>query len=213
MQSKDYNFTTLLYPLILVLQVFGDIMRENKDGNDINSLNSSESSSQSFLELLQNRLSDYIMKLFRHSKKEVGIIVDGPNLLRKVNGKRISLKEIRKKAEKFGRVSIAVALLSPDAPSSLIKALSNSGFEPRVVPVGDIHVAMAVEVMRLLKEEAIDVIIIGSRDSRCLPILQKIKSEGAIAVIMGFEPGFSVSLKNAADEIIELKPKEMKNLE
>jgi len=213
LQSKDYNFTTLLYPLILVLQVFGDIMRENKDGNDINSLNSSESSSQSFLELLQNRLSDYIMKLFRHSKKEVGIIVDGPNLLRKVNGKRISLKEIRKKAEKFGRVSIAVALLSPDAPSSLIKALSNSGFEPRVVPVGDIHVAMAVEVMRLLKEEAIDVIIIGSRDSRCLPILQKIKSEGAIAVIMGFEPGFSVSLKNAADEIIELKPKEMKNLE
>ncbi len=195
------------------MQVFGDIMRENKDGNDINSLNSSESSSQSFLELLQNRLSDYIMKLFRHSKKEVGIIVDGPNLLRKVNGKRISLKEIRKKAEKFGRVSIAVALLSPDAPSSLIKALSNSGFEPRVVPVGDIHVAMAVEVMRLLKEEAIDVIIIGSRDSRCLPILQKIKSEGAIAVIMGFEPGFSVSLKNAADEIIELKPKEMKNLE
>ncbi|MHA1616523.1 MAG: NYN domain-containing protein [Candidatus Njordarchaeales archaeon] len=172
-----------------------------------------EVSSHSFLDIIQRRLSGYMKKLFRHSKKEVGIIIDGPNLLRKINGKRVSLKEIRRQAEKLGRISVAVAFLSPDAPASLIKALSNSGFEPRVVPIGDIHVAMAVETMRLLKEEAIDVIIIGSRDSRCLPILQKIKSEGAIAAVMGFEPGFSVSLKNAADEIIELKLKEVKNLD
>ena len=58
----------------------------------------------------------------------------------------------------------------------------------------------------MVKERDIDVIIVGSRDTRCLPILQKIKNEGAIAVAMGFEPGFAIALKNVADEIILLNP-------
>jgi len=169
---------------------------------------------RSLLSLLPSKISQYFKRIFRHSSREVGIVIDGPNLLRKVGGKRVSLREIKKKAEKFGHVNKAVAVLSSDAPSTLIKALSNSGFEPRIVTVGDIHVAMAVEVMKLLKENELDVIIIGSRDTRCLPLLQKIKNEGAIAVIMGFEPGFAVALKNAADEVINLSLKEeVKNSE
>jgi len=169
------------------------------------------SDEKSFLSLLPGRITDYLKRIFRHSKREIGIVLDGPNLLRKVGGRRVSLKEIRKKTEKIGHISRAVAILSPDAPASLIKALSNSGFEPRIVPVGDIHVAIAVEVMRFLKEDDLDVIVIGSRDTRCLPILQKIKSEGAIAIVMGFEPGFAVALKNAADEVIMLSLKEAEN--
>ena len=149
------------------------------------------------------KILSYIKRFLRHGKKEVGIVIDGPNILRKVNGKRVALKDIIKKAEKIGRVSRSVAVLSPDAPASLIKALTNSGFET-IIPPGDVHVAMATEVMKMLKQQDIDVIIIGSRDTRCLPILQKIKSEGAICVIMGFEPGFAIALKNAADEVIYL---------
>jgi len=150
------------------------------------------------------KLISYIKRFLRHGKKEVGIVIDGPNILRKINGKRVALKDILQKAEKIGRISRSVAVLSSDAPTSLIKALTNSGFET-VIPPGDIHVAMATEVMKMLKQHDIDVIIIGSRDTRCLPILQKIKSEGAISVIMGFEPGFAVALKNAADEVIYLE--------
>ncbi len=170
----------------------------------------SEFEEKSILSLLPSRISNYFKRIFRHSSREVGIVIDGPNLLRKVGGKRVSLSEIRRRAEKFGHVNKAIAILSPDAPTTLIKALSNSGFEPRIVTIGDIHVAMAVEVMKLLKENELDVIIIGSRDTRCLSILQKIKSEGAIAVIMGFEPGFAVALKNAADEVITLSLREEK---
>ncbi len=183
----------------------------SEDERDERVLSELRSDEKSFLSLLPGRITDYLKRIFRHSKREIGIVLDGPNLLRKVGGRRVSLKEIRKKTEKIGHISRAVAILSPDAPASLIKALSNSGFEPRIVPVGDIHVAIAVEVMRFLKEDDLDVIVIGSRDTRCLPILQKIKSEGAIAIVMGFEPGFAVALKNAADEVIMLSLKEAEN--
>ena len=172
-----------------------------------------ESEERSILAMLPSRIAEYFKRIFRHSAREVGIVIDGPNLLRKIGGKRVSLTEIKKKAQKFGHINRAIAILSPDAPATLIKALSNSGFEPRIVPIGDVHVALAVEVMRLLKENELDVIIVGSRDTRCLHILQKIKSEGALAVVMGFEPGFAVALKNASDEVINLSLKEAKNSE
>ena len=107
---------------------------------------------KSILSLLPSKIAQYFKRVFRHSSREVGIVIDGPNLLRKVGGKRVSLKEIKKKAEKFGHINKAVAILSSDAPASLIKALSNSGFEPRIITIGDVHVAMAVEVMKLLKD-------------------------------------------------------------
>jgi len=176
-----------------------------KKGNEIEDL----VGARSFLSVLSDKISSYFKRIFRHSKREVGIIIDGPNLLRKIEGKRVSLKKIREKAEKFGHISKAVAILSSDAPPSLIKALTNSGFEPKIVAIGDIHVAMAVEVMKFLKEEDLDVIIVGSRDTRCLPILNKIKSEGVVAVAMGFEPGFAIALKNAADEVIYLELESM----
>ncbi|MGQ4891978.1 MAG: NYN domain-containing protein [Candidatus Njordarchaeia archaeon] len=149
------------------------------------------------------RIVSYIKRFLRHGKKEVGIVLDGPNILRKINGKKVVLREILEEAEKIGRIAKSVAVLSPDAPMSLIKALNNSGFEV-IIPPGDVHVAIATEVMKLLKIHDVDVVIIGSRDTRCLPILQKVKEEGAISVIMGFEPGFAVALKNAADDIIYL---------
>ena len=156
------------------------------------------------MSLPTKKLVSYIKRFLRHGKKEVGIVIDGPNLLRKVNGKHVALKDILQQAEKIGRISKSVAVLTSDAPETLIKALNNSGFEV-VIPPGDVHVAMAVEVMKMLKKHDIDVVILGSRDTRCLPILQKIKEEGAISIIMGFEPGFAVALKNAADDVIYLK--------
>ena len=149
------------------------------------------------------KLISYVKRFLRHGKKEIGIVLDGPNILRKVNGKRIVLKEVLEKVDKIGRVAKSVAVVSPDAPASLIKALNNSGFEV-IMPTGDIHVAIATEVMKMLKIHDVDVVVVGSRDTRCLPILQKIKEEGAISIIMGFEPGFAVALKNVADDIIYL---------
>ena len=152
-----------------------------------------------------DRIKSFFDKLFKSSDREVVIIIDGPNMLRKIDGRRLSLKDVLKKGKNFGRLRMAKAIVTSDAPPSLIKALQTSGFEVVLAQENSVYTTLAIEAIRMIYEFSPDIFIIVSRDSRCLPVVQKIKEKGIKAVVAGYEQGFSTALKNAADEIIYLE--------
>jgi uncharacterized protein (TIGR00288 family) len=50
----------------------------------------------------------------------------------------------------------------------------------------------------------VDVIAIATRDADFLPVVLKAKEYGKKAVVIGVEPGFSISIRNAADFVENL---------
>lgn len=144
------------------------------------------------------------------SSKEtkVGIFVDGPNMLRKEF--MVDLRELRRRAEKYGRVTIAKAFINQFAPEKLIEAIINEGFQSIMVlavqedDANDVDVSMAVAATEAAIIGAVDVIVLATRDADFLPVIQNAKAYGRKVVIMAAEPGFSSSLRNAADFVEEL---------
>ncbi|MBN1331180.1 MAG: NYN domain-containing protein [Candidatus Heimdallarchaeota archaeon] len=137
-------------------------------------------------------------------QKKVALIIDAPNLLRRVNNKQIRLEDIEKIADRLGQVKIAKVILNRHAPKSLLKAMENSGYEP-IVASSDIYIRMAIEVMDSVFQKNVQMIIIASRHARCAPILRAAKSHGIDTAIIGFQPGFSIAVKNAADMAFQLE--------
>ncbi len=153
-------------------------------------------------------------KVRRSSKMEennrVGLFVDGPNILRKQF--EVDLDELRENVSKYGRLTNAKVFLNQFASEKLIEAVASQGFEP-VISLGgeqegegmsDIDVSMAVNAVSAL-EHGLDVMVLVTRDADFLPVIQKAKREGVRVIVMGMEPGFSTALKNAADEVMDLK--------
>ena len=137
--------------------------------------------------------------LIRSKKKNIGVLVDGPNVLRKEF--KIDLDEVRKKLEPVGTVKVGKVFLDQYAPDKLIEAVTNQGFEP-VITSTDVDVMMAVEAMELVYNPAIDVIALMTRDADFQPVLMKAKARGKETVVLGIQPGFSTALKNTADKVI-----------
>jgi uncharacterized protein (TIGR00288 family) len=137
-------------------------------------------------------------------RPKVAFYVDGPNMIRKEFN--IDLKELRRRVEKYGRIVIGKVFLNQFASEKLIEAVANEGFES-VMALGDpelktdVDVAIAVHVMEAVQNPDIDVIALASRDADFLPLLQKVKEKGKIAVLVSVESGLAVSLKHAADHI------------
>ncbi len=145
-------------------------------------------------------LEDLRQKLGLSRKhKKLGILVDGPNILRKEF--HINLTEVKGELTKHGTIKVAKVFLDQYAPDKLIEAVTNQGFEP-VITSTDVDVAMAVEAMELVYNPAIDVIALMTRDADFQPVLMKAKARGKETVVVGVEPGFSTALKNTADEVI-----------
>ncbi len=146
--------------------------------------------SSSYLQALRGRLT---------GEKKLAVLVDGPNFLRKTNDKQIKLEDIDNKILDFGKATIKKVVLNEFASQKLIKAITNSGYEP-IVSVHDIHISLAIEAMNVIqKEKQIDMVILASRHARVNPILIKLKEKGIETAVVGFEPGFSVALKKSAD--------------
>lgn len=141
-------------------------------------------------------------------EKDVALLVDGPNILRKFDGRQVKLEDIEEAAAQLGKIVMAKVYLDTNAPAKLVQAVTNSGFEP-VVVTQDIHITMAVDAYNLIYANDTQVLAIASRHARCAPLLRKVKEKGVETVILGFEPGFAVALKNSADYVFELAPKEM----
>ena len=131
--------------------------------------------------------------------KHIGVLVDGPNVLRKEFN--VNLFDMKKKLEPYGQVKVGKVFLDQYAPDKLIEAVTNQGYEP-VITSTDVDVSMAVEAMELVYNPAIDVIALMTRDADFPPVLQKAKLKGKETIVLGVEPGFSTALKNTADIVI-----------
>lgn len=134
--------------------------------------------------------------------KRIGLLVDGPNILRKEFN--VNLNEVKDKLKKHGTVKVGKVFLDQYAPDKLIEAVTNQGFEP-VITSTDVDVAMAAEAMELVYNPAIDVIALMTRDADFQPVLMKAKAKGKETVVIGVEPGFSTALRNTADDVIIIR--------
>ena len=136
-------------------------------------------------------------------KGNVAILVDGPNMLRKEF--TIDLKEIRKRASKYGRIIIAKVFLNQFAPQKLIEAVVNEGFEIEMVLAEkedtDVDVSLAISAMEAIMNKQIDTLILVTRDTDFLPVIHKAKEYGKKAVVFGMRKGFSSALRNTADKV------------
>jgi uncharacterized protein (TIGR00288 family) len=137
-------------------------------------------------------------------RPKVAFFVDGPNMIRKEFN--LNLKDLRKRVEKYGRIVIGKVFLNQFASEKLIEAVANEGFES-VIALGDpeqktdVDVAIAVHAMEAIQNPEIDVVALASRDADFLPLLQKIKEKGKIALLISVESGLAVSLRHAADHV------------
>ena len=86
----------------------------------------------------------------------------------------------------------------------MLKAVENSGYEP-IVASNDIYIRMAIEIMDSVFSKNVDIVIVASRHARCAPLLRAAKTNGLDTAIIGFQPGFSVAVKNAADIAFQLE--------
>ena len=148
-------------------------------------------------------LRDYIpLKRGESGGKTIGLLVDGPNMLRKEFSLNLDL--VRKIIAEYGDMRVGKVLLNQYASDKLIEAIVNQGFTPIVV-AGDTDVYMAVEAMELIYNPNIEVIALMTRDADFLPIINKAKENGKETLVIGAEPGFSAALQNSADDAIILK--------
>ena len=145
----------------------------------------------------------FVKNLLRRQQR-VSIIIDGPNILRKVGNKQVRLEDIEEAVSELGSINEKFTILNPNASQKLVQAISNSGYNPIIVSTGDLHLKLGLTVLEVAERNRNDILVIGSRDARCTPILVKLKEKGFKTAIIGFEPGFSVSLKNNADFVLEL---------
>ncbi|HPE63750.1 MAG TPA: TIGR00288 family NYN domain-containing protein [Methanothrix sp.] len=149
---------------------------------------------------------EHIMKYLGSKKekgrKKIGLLVDGPNMLRKEF--QIDLEEIRDILKDYGDIKIGRVFLNQYASEKLVEAVENQGFEP-VICTSDVDVKLAVEAMDLIYSPVIDTIALITRDADFKPVLLKAMEHGKETIIFGAEPGFSVALRNSADYVIVLR--------
>jgi uncharacterized protein (TIGR00288 family) len=139
--------------------------------------------------------------------KKVALLVDGPNMLRKEFG--LNLDVVKEMIDKNGKIKVGKVFLNQYASDKLIEAIVNQGFSPIIV-AGDIDVQMAVEAFEAIHNPNIDVIALMTRNTDFLPLINIAKEKGKETMVIGSEPGFSIALKNSADNTIVLKPHSQK---
>lgn len=142
-------------------------------------------------------------------KPNVAVYVDGPNVIRKEFD--LDLDKLREEVEELGNLKIGKVFLNQYASEKLIEAIVSQGFEAALGLGGekdkesDVDVYMAVNAMEAVFNDNIDKVVIVTRDTDFLPVIQKAKEHGKEAIVVGMEPGFSTALKNAADKVITLE--------
>jgi uncharacterized protein (TIGR00288 family) len=141
-------------------------------------------------------------------RPSVALFVDGPNMLRKEF--MVDLRELKKRVQKYGRITISKVFLNQFAPEKLIEAIINEGFESvmvlaeQEVESSDVDVTLAVSAIDTILTKDIDIIALASRDADFLPVVLRAKEYGKKVVVLGADPGFSSCLRNAADYVENL---------
>ncbi|AAB85553.1 conserved hypothetical protein [Methanothermobacter sp. CaT2] len=137
----------------------------------------------------------------RKDKKSLGLLVDGPNMLRKEFCS--DLEFVKNLLFDRGNLKVGKVLLNQYASDKLIEAVVNQGFSPMIV-AGDVDVQLAVEAFELIHNPNIDVVAIMTRNADFLPLINIAKENGKETLVIGAEPGFSIALQNSADDSIIL---------
>lgn len=146
-------------------------------------------------------IRDYLPLKKKITPKNIGLLVDGPNMLRKEFN--LDLEYIREIISEYGKMRVGKVLLNQYASDKLIEAIVNQGFTPIVV-AGDTDVHMAMEAMELIYNPNIDILALMTRNADFLPLLNKTKENGKETIVIGAEPGFSIALQNTSDNSITI---------
>lgn len=139
----------------------------------------------------------------------IAVFIDGPNIIRKEFD--LDLDLLREKIGELGNIKVGKVFLNQYASEKLIEAIVSQGFEAALGLGGekdqesDVDVYMAVNAMEAVFNDSIDIVVLVTRDTDFLPVIQKAKEVGKETVIIGMSPGFSTALRNAADQVIELE--------
>ena len=139
-------------------------------------------------------------------RRSIGLLVDGPNVLRKEFN--VNLEEIRDVLKEYGNVKIGRVFLNQYASDKLVEAIENNGFEP-IICSSDVDVRLAVEGMELVYNPTIDTIALVTRDADFKPLLNKANEHGKETILFGVEPGFSTALRNSSDYVVILENNQM----
>jgi len=132
-------------------------------------------------------------------KKNIAVVVDGPNMLQQGN---LDLKQIKDSAEKYGAIRLAKVMLNQFSSEKLIEAVSNNGFEP-VLSVGDVDVALTVDFMEIVFNPEITHIILVTRDSDFVPAIMRAKTyKKRIILFTKKDAVAGRALLNAVDEVV-----------
>lgn len=128
----------------------------------------------------------------------VGLFVDGPNTFR--DEFDVDFNDIREAGEATGQLAVTRLYLDEHATPGLIMAAEANGFEV-LVTSGDVDVKLAIDATELVVEEAIDTLVVVSRDTDFKPVLEKAAERGikTIAIAPG-EHGRSDALRKTAQE-------------
>ncbi|MEF8756722.1 MAG: NYN domain-containing protein [Halobacteriales archaeon] len=136
------------------------------------------------------------------SPPRVGVVVDGPNVLREEFD--VDLDDVRAAADGAGQVVAARLYLDEHATPGLIQAAEARGFEV-VVTSGDVDVKLAIDGTELVLSGDVDVLVVASRDTDFKPLVETANRGGVrtLALSPG-EYGRSDALGNAAHEAVTL---------
>jgi len=132
----------------------------------------------------------------------VGVFVDGPNVLREEFD--VDLDDVRAFAAGEGPVRLARLYLDENAPSTLVRAGEERGFEVTVTS-GDVDVRLAVDATAAAVQRVVDTLVVVSRDSDFKPVLETAAERGVETVALApGEYGRSDALRNAAQRSLTL---------
>lgn len=153
-----------------------------------------------------NSIVKYLSTKKETGRRSIGLLVDGPNVLRKEFN--IDLEEIGDILKEYGNVKVGRVFLNQYASDKLVEAIENNGLEP-IICSSDVDVRLAVEGMELVFNPNINTLALVTRDADFKPLLDKANEHGKETIIFGVEPGFSTALKNSADYVVLLSGERM----
>ncbi|MCD6227342.1 NYN domain-containing protein [Candidatus Micrarchaeota archaeon] len=132
----------------------------------------------------------------------VGLFIDGPNMLRK--DVHVNMDKVIDTCKQFGKLTVKKMYLNKHATEGLIHAMRKEGLDI-IITKYDVDIPLALDASEAVFSDRIDVLVLLTRDTDYLPLLIEAKKRGILTVVIGIGMGFSVALKHTADRVIFIK--------
>jgi uncharacterized LabA/DUF88 family protein len=158
--------------------------------------------------------------VIRHKNQRVIVLIDIQNLYhsaKNLYGARVNFKNLLLEAVSGRNLIRAIGYVAKaDEPgeASFFDALEKAGIETRIKDLqvypdgtkkGDWDVGLAIDAVRLSPK--VDVIVLISGDGDFIPLVEYLKAQGNQVEVIGFGRTTSTSLKELADDFIDLDSK------